>query len=216
LPGLLAYWSFDENAGARAADAGAAGLHARLGGGRWVPGARGSAFWITGPDSAAQLGEGPALDFPAGGPFTFTGWIRTTSDGIVLALRDGRDPGAVVMISVENGRLFFLVREDRMERGTPAQLTGPVVADGNWHHFAATRNAGGGIEVFVDGESVGTNSAPHGGGPITTDLRFVGREEYRIRVAFRGATTWNGVIDELAAFGRQLTADEVARLAGRR
>jgi hypothetical protein len=95
-------------------------------------------------------------------------------------------------------------------------VTGPAVADGNWHHFAATRNAGNEIELFVDGMSAGKHRAGQSGGPVTTDLRFVGREEYRIRVAYPAATTWNGVIDELAVFGRQLTPEEVARLAGRR
>ena len=64
--------------------------------------------------------------------------------------------------------------------------------------------------------SAGVHQTNQSGGPITTDLRFVGREEYCIRVAFPIKTTWNGVTDELAVFGRQLTSDEIARLAGRR
>src|SRR5262249_31893145 len=137
LPGLLAYWPFDENDGAKAADAGAAGLHGAVRGSRWVPGARGSALWITGATDWAQLGEGLALNFPKNGAFTFTGWIRTADDGIVFSLRDSKDPGAVVMLSVEKGLLCYLVREDRGEIGVPARVAGPAVVDGNWHHFAA-------------------------------------------------------------------------------
>jgi hypothetical protein len=215
FPGLLAYWPLDENSGSRAADAGPNGLHATARGGHWVPGVRGSAVWITGPTDAIQLGDGPALNFPHDGPFTFTGWIRTTSDGIVFALRNSRDGGADIMLSIENRRLAFLVREDRGEAGVPAQVAGPAITDGNWHHFAATRNAGNEIELFVDGESVGQHQTGQSGGPITTDLRFVGREEYRIRVRFHGASTWKGVIDELAVFGQQLTPAQIAALAGR-
>src|SRR5207302_7625400 len=103
---------------------------AALRGCRWVPGVRGSAVWVTRPDDAVELGGGPALNFPRGGPFTFAGWVRTMSDGIVLSLRDSRDGGADVMISVEDRRLAVLVREDRGEWGFPAQVAGPAVAAG--------------------------------------------------------------------------------------
>jgi hypothetical protein len=215
FPGLLAYWSFDEGRGDRAADGGPDRLDAALRGCRWVPGVRGTAVWVRGPDEAVELGGGPELNFGPNRPFTFVGWVRTASDGIVLSMRDSRDGGAVIMVSVENRRLAFLIREDRGEWGFPAQVAGPVVTDGEWHHFAAARTAGNEIELVVDGVSAGRVGTGQSGGPITTDLRFVGREEYRIRVNYPAATTWNGVLDELAVFGRKLSADEAAALAGR-
>ena len=54
------------------------------------------------------------------------------------------------------------------------------------------------------------------GGPITTDWRAAGRELYWVNIRPFGHPHFDGSIDELAIFDRALTADEVARLAGRR
>ena len=110
---------------------------------------------------------------------------------------------------------MWSVRADRGAGGPPAVLTGPPVADGRWHHAAGVRTADGTIELTVDGVVVGP-SAVAAGGSITTDLRFLGREEYRSRGGDPGLTTWAGVADELAVYGRRLSADEIAALAGRR
>src|SRR5207248_1373232 len=76
---------------------------------KWVPGVRGSAVWITGPNDAVELGAHRALNFARSAPFTFAGWVRTTSGGIVLSLRNSEDGGADIMLSVEHNRLAILV-----------------------------------------------------------------------------------------------------------
>lgn len=211
FPGLLAYWAFDDSG----ADAGPARQTARVVGGKRVPGARNNAVWLGGPERYVDLGTHPALNFAAGAPFTVSAWVRTTTDGVVLSFRNAAEPGAVVMLSVEGGRLAFKLREDRGEGGVPAVVTGPPVADGRWHHAAGVRHPDGTVELFVDGTPAGSATGASGG-PVTTDLRFVGREEARARANSPGRTTWSGVADELAVFGRRLSADEIAALAGRR
>src|SRR5262249_20841733 len=121
-----------------------------------------------------------------------------------------------IMLSVEGNRLAVLVREDNGEWGVPAQVTGPVVADGRWHHFAFTRNGGSELELFVDGASAGKGAPGPSGGPAATGPPALRRVERPTRTNFAGPGTWNGVIDELAAFGRQLRPDEIAALAGLR
>lgn len=210
FPGLLAYWAFDDSG----TDAGPSRQTARVAGGKRVPGARNSAVWLGGPEKYVDLGTHPALNVAAGAPFTVAVWVRTTTDGVVLSFRNAAEPGAVVMLSVEGGRLVFRVRADRDE-GRPVVVTGPPAADGRWHHAAGIRSADGALELFVDGAPVG-GATGGTAGPITTDLRFVGREDYRIRANAPGLSSWAGVADELAVFGRRLSADEIGALAGRR
>ena len=90
IPGLLAYWPFDDWAD----DLGPAKQTARVIGGKRAPGARGGALWVTGPKSHADLGAHPTLNFAAGAPFTVSTWVRTTTDGVVLSFRNAAESGA--------------------------------------------------------------------------------------------------------------------------
>jgi hypothetical protein len=171
--------------------------------------------WVRGPESAVDLGADPVLNFPRNGPFTLAGWVRCEAGGIVLSFRNSSDGGADIMLAVEHNRASILVREDHREAGEMAVVLGSVVADGAWHHIAATRSAVGRVELFVDGTSSGSAKGDHSAGAITTDWRFIGREERRVRTGYAGANSWNGVVDELAIYGRDLTGAEIARLAGR-
>ncbi len=216
FPGLIAYWPFDEGAGAHAADASGNGHHGRVIGSRWVEGVRGKALRFERPDDYFDYGASPDFNFAARAPFTFAGWIQTRAgQGAIVSQRNRNDGGADVEIALRAGHPFALVRQDGGEWGQPAQVVGPFVADGAWHHFALTRNAGNRIALFVDGRWRGTAVGAHAGGAITTDLRAVGREQYWLLVRRIGHPHWDGALDELAIFNRALSAEEIASLAGR-
>src|SRR5262249_24372300 len=65
LPGLLAYWSFDQENGRQNEDASGKGNKGACVGVRWVKGVRGNALEFTGADSYFSLGDSAKLDFAA-------------------------------------------------------------------------------------------------------------------------------------------------------
>ena len=80
------------------------------------------------------------------------------------------------------GRL--LVSEDAAPLKSGGRVSSKIITDGQWHHFAALRQANGSIELFLDGQSQGTAKPPHGKGSITSDRRAVGAEKYWIETKF--------------------------------
>lgn len=94
--------------------------------------------------------------------------------------------------------------------GTPYAIVGSDdLRDDSWHHYCGTRN-GDVTEVFVDGESVArTENAAIGaisaGG---TGIASISRT-----VDYDPVYDLNGSVDEIRAYGRALSLDEVAKLA---
>lgn len=217
VPGLLAYWPFDEGAGAEAGDQSGNRLDGQLRGANRVPGVRGSALHFAMHGQHFDYGSSPLLNFPANGSFTVSLWIATRDDrATILAHRNGGEPGAVVWIGLEAGRLKALIRQDLGEAGQPAVVETVGANDGVWHHVAVVRN-GGAVELFVDGEWRSKSVSPFAAGAITTDLRAAGQEKYWTKFHFLqfGNPHWVGQLDELAIFNRDLGPAEIAKLAGR-
>jgi Concanavalin A-like lectin/glucanases superfamily len=214
LAGVLAYWSFDEGQGAQAKDA--LGQHGTVHGGRWIRGVRGKALQFQTWEDYFDYGGSPRFNFPAGSAFSFTGWIQTkATEGTIVSQRNRADGGPVIYIGLAGGHLQAQVRQDRGESSDPTTVTGPAVNNGEWHHFVLIRQAGGAIELSVDGQPGGRGTGTHAGGAITTNLRSLAREQFWYSVR-RGAGDpfWSGCIDEFAVFNRALTAEEIRSLAG--
>jgi phage FluMu protein Com len=216
LPGLIAYWPLDEGNGTRAADASGNGNDAKLAGATaWEQGIRGKALAFVAQGDFLDLGTSARLNFPGEQPFTFSGWFRTqTPSGAIVSFRNSRAGAPVIDITLKAGHVDAVVRADGNEFGE-ARVNGTRVADGQWHHFALTRNNAGGIELFVDGRSQGQGVGPNSAGAITTDLRAAGAELHWARIRRMGLPFFTGTIDELAIFNRMLSADDIRRLAGR-
>jgi hypothetical protein len=217
LPGLVAYWSFDEVQGDRVIDGSGGGHHATLvGAPRLAPGARGQALWLDNrADQYCDLGVGAHLNFPADAAFTFAGWFSCRQpSATLLSLR--HSAGATnpqVDLVLREGRILVLVGGDQDQTGQ-GTVWGPVANDGGWHHFAFTR-AGGAVELFLDGASQGRAVSPNAAEPITTDLRALGCERlWAAQNDLRwGNPSFQGGLDEVCVFRRALTPAEVLGLA---
>jgi hypothetical protein len=208
LQGLVGYWRFDEGEGGSAADGSGNGRNGTVHAVGWQRGVRGQAVCFKGPNAWFDYGGSPAFNFAAAASFTLTGWVRTKAgQGVIVSQRNRRDPGAVVEVAVKDGRLTALVREDRGAAGQAAEVTGAAVADGVWHHFALARNAGNTVTLFCDGQLAESATGANAGGAITTDVRSAGRGP--------AGPPWDGCLDELAVYDRDLTAAEIRTLAGR-
>lgn len=99
-------------------------------------------------------------------------------------------------------------------RGGPGEPTGgsakSPISDGEWHHVAATVTDNGTTNLYLDGELSGTLPA---GGSIAsngaTRMLIGGNPD----TAGGGYRTWNGGIDEVTMWNRELTPDEILTLA---
>jgi hypothetical protein len=214
LDGLLAYWKFDEAKGTTAADASRNKLKATLRGGHWSTGVNGAALQFEKNGEYLDYGNSPALNFKASTAFTFAGWVKSKSQrGAIVSQRNSRDAGAAIDITLEDGKLGALVRSDYKENGEHAFVTGGLINDGDWHHFALTRDSGTNIELFIDGASEGKATGADAGGPITTNLRTLGSERLWVQKKIPNAQ-FIGAIDEFCVFDRALSAKEIRQLAG--
>jgi hypothetical protein len=215
FPGLLAYWSFDEGTGTRAADSSGNGLHATLVEAGWTDGIRGKALSLRGPGSYLDYGSSPQLSFGAQAPFTFAFWTKTARlRGTLLSQRNSSEGGPVVDILLQQGQVQVQLRQGGNDLFPPATVTGGAVNDGAWHHVALTR-ADDRVELFLDGASQGQTHNDLARGAIATDLRALGSERYWIKHFPFGDPHFDGAMDEFCIFGRALEAKEIAALAGR-
>jgi RNA polymerase sigma factor (sigma-70 family) len=212
--GVMGYWRFDEGPGSTtAADSSGNGNHCQL---RkmhpdrdWIDGPLGGAIMFRGngwlecshPQALAKLSTSATISL----------WIK----------RIGRRSHvrALVTRQYEKGNLdrFHLgfadddlVLRSRVQ-GTSTYAPFPAVR-GHWFHVAVSRDAGGTVRVYIDGEEVqnrqsdqlsmggGDNPLIIGGGINTADAGLV-------------KENLEGVMDELIIYDRALTRDEIAALA---
>lgn len=216
LPGLLAYWSFDEGDGEKGVDASGRIIKAKLNNLSRVEGMRGRALSFKGAGSYFDYGDAPDLSFKAKAPFTIAFWVQTRlSRGTLLSHRNSRNGSPVIDILLSDGRTAAQVRCDGNEFAVPVQIDGKSVNDGNWHHVALTRD-GDFIELFLDSVSQGRKSGAAAGGALTTNLRALGSERYWINHRpGPGDPHFQGSMDEFCIFGQALKAEEITSLAGR-
>ena len=218
IPGLVGYWTFDEGDVAPFADHAGKNDLARAEEVSSVPGIRGKAINFTGPDSFVDLGANADLNFPARVPFSVACWVKTKADsGTVVSFRNSKDDGAAVSIFIQDNLLRATVRQDRAS--SPALLVGLApINDDQWHHAALIRD-GNVISLYVDGQPQGKATTKGIGEAITTDWRYLGREQRWLSMGQQSSSGikgfYVGAMDELCIFRRALSPDELRTLAGR-
>lgn len=227
LPGAMASWSFDEGQGDVAKDGTKNDQAAQLAGHGWVKGVLGKAIRLDGEEGCVDFGDGEAFNFKAGEPFTFVCWIKTQARfGNILALRHHANGVPVIGISLWGAMLKAEVRDDDGNVMRPAVETDFArgAADNQWHHVALLRKANGQLELWLDGERAAAGAPrPFGNGllntcagAITTTHRIWGmdrrhqQERRQLRQNF-----YQGALDECGVFRRELSSEELRRLAGR-
>ncbi|HZU38903.1 MAG TPA: LamG domain-containing protein [Gemmataceae bacterium] len=215
LPGLVAYWSFDEGR-SQVTDHSGHGHDGKLIGATATPGIRGQAVRLHGA-GFFDYGDADAFNIAKNQSFTVAGWVQTTAtNGPILSQRNAEHEAPVIDITLENGTLNGVVRQD----GTallPIKLwTVRPVNDGRWHHFALVRTGGHILELYLDGQRQRFVQGNFFAGPITTNLRSAGSERYWAAHGGGSPVYFTGALDELCIFNRDLGLHEIQRLAGRK
>jgi hypothetical protein len=142
--------------------------------------------------------------------FTVEAWVRTTSTkgGRLVgfgSLRDGTSPTTDRHVYfTSDGRLVFGVNE----LGPKTVQSTAAYNDGAWHHVVATHDAGG-IELFVDGVSVGQDSSVQDAAGYYGYWR-VGADNINVWPQRPISNGVAGDVDEVAIYPHALTSAEVA------
>jgi RNA polymerase sigma-70 factor (ECF subfamily) len=227
IPGLVAHWTFNERKGLVVADSSGFENNGRINGGLdWEDGKFGGGLQLNYVDDYVDYGTQSILNFAENAPFTYAGWVKTKNEwGPIIAQRNNSDGESAILIAVgfnghtlDDGKLMALVRQDRRPdtgpMGEAAEICGGAVNDGQWHHFALTRDLNGAIELFLDGKSQGRNSTKHSAGPITTNMRAIGKDLHWEMNNFRepDKRRLNALLDDIRIYSRVLSAEEIRML----
>jgi hypothetical protein len=211
--GLIAYWSFDKvQADVVTEDTRTILEPFPLGECKSGDGVRGRGLRLPGGPAYFSYGKSPALNFAKDAPFTFAAWFKTQSqDGVLVSQRSSQDLETVIQVSLQGGQLQALVCQDGPFNRAPATL-GAIVNtnDGDWHHFALVRAAGGQVALYFDGVQKDQRAWKDASGPITTDKRTLGCD-----LLNQWAQNFQGSMDEFCVFRRALAEEEISRLAGK-
>jgi len=144
----------------------------------------------------------PLPDFGRDG-FTVSAWVRTASDGTVLAKapREGDWPPQGKAFFVRSGRLCFDI-------GWVGVVTSQrEVADASWHHVAVAGTGGSHYALYVDGEPDAAADLPAG-----SDV-----PGHVLKIGFTSSNfpgpSFAGEIDDLRIYASALSAAEIVACA---
>jgi hypothetical protein len=222
--GLLAQYSFEGNAN----DVSGHGLNGSLTPVLATIGTPGAA----GQGSSVQLqlggyvdlGNPAALNFGTG-DWTIAAWFKTSMSGTgdankgTIVAKGGDSTGghryALILSETVEG-VISLVTDDDVTKVVVDSST--PVNDGQWH-FVVGQREGTDLRLFIDGQVEATGTTANA---ATQPYSLAGTSQHN---AYIGAVTnhasatlykmFNGSIDNVAMYGRALSAEEILWLAGR-
>jgi len=143
----------------------------------------------------------------AGNTWTVMGWFKTTqvTGGCMWSNGDSASDNAYARISIGEagaGKIFAEFRDDG--GSTLGSITSSgTYHDGNWHHFAFKRIAANSWKVFIDGVSVGTNTA-------SLSTMTINRASLGCLTRTGDVIFYNGSLDDVSIFNRVLTDTEIS------
>lgn len=133
--------------------------------------------------------------------FSFAGWIRVDTDGLILVHTTASGPGT------DNSWAVYVrtsgVVEGFVWDGAGQYVTGTTAVAGAWHHVVLTGANSSTLNLYIDGASEGTPDSL--GTIITTGDRYrIGQTS----VLGNSGGYFDGQMDDVRVFNRVLTAEE--------
>ncbi|MFJ7988652.1 LamG-like jellyroll fold domain-containing protein [Streptomyces sp. NPDC096351] len=195
-------WSLDEGTGTTARDAGPNAADLKLSEGTaWAPGVRGSALRFDGQGRYAET-AGPVIDTTA--DYSVSAWATLDSlpgNYATVVSQDGRRQENPFYLQYGQGAFAFSTPGGIRARYATTPETG------RWYHLVGVRDtARNEIRLYVDGALVAT--ATPGPAEVGTGPLSVGRAKW----GGGNVDFWKGAVDEVRAFDKALTSEEVAAL----
>ncbi len=205
-PSLFAQLKFDEASGTSAADATGHGWNGTLvNGPTWVAGHGGNAVSLN--NSASNYVSLPTGVVSSLTSFSIAAWVKLNANATWARIFDfGTGTSNYMFLSpVGAGNIIRFAITSTAGAGEQQINYNGGISTGVWHHVAVTLEAGTGI-LYVDGVSVGTNSAitltPSNLGGTTQN--WIGRSQYSADPYLSGA------VDDFRIFSGALSASDVA------
>lgn len=200
--GLLGWWPGDGTP-----DDLDGGPDARLAGGAgYGAGLVGDAFaldGVTGARDGRVVFSRSSIDGLA--DFTLEFWVRTTDErGSIVSAANGNPSSAneILMIQTTAGLAVWLKQQG-------SGLLPVFLNDGAWHHVAMVRKGILG-ELWVDGVMADARSFPEGLLDVGPRGFLLGQDQDCLGGCFDGDQALDGLVDEVAIYGRALAASEIA------
>ncbi|MFD0434900.1 LamG-like jellyroll fold domain-containing protein [Streptomyces chartreusis] len=196
------HWALDEGTGTTAKDDGPNAKPLTLSAGTsWTPGVSGSALKFDGNGQYAET-DGPVLDTTAS--YSVSAWVRLDElpgNYATAVSQDTRRQTSPFYLQYGQGAFAF---------STPGESRARLVTTpekGRWYHLVGVRDsADNTIKLYVDGKPAAT--ATGGAAYPSTGSLSVGRAQW----GGNDVDFWNGAVDEVHAYDKALTAEEVNTL----
>ncbi|MEL6561157.1 MAG: LamG-like jellyroll fold domain-containing protein, partial [Bacteroidota bacterium] len=137
-----------------------------------------------------------------GSDFTYEAWIKVdpSSDDLGGLISLEGDFGSFVEATIlSDGKLSFTINDGSFTESINSAST---IRDGNWHHFAVTRDFINGLQIYIDGVFEDTST------PDISAAFFDGNLSLGINRA--GNLFSKFAIDEFRIWGRARTAEEIS------
>jgi hypothetical protein len=168
------------------------------------------AFSIATIADYVRVQNSPSLNFT--GNFSMDAWVQTVNApaarATIIDKRSGTNTNPIgYHLFIFQGALGFQLADGQPFLNHVS--AGPLINDGAWHHVAATVNRGSpvGGKLYVDGQQIHTFD------PTTHPGSIVNASVLRLGVRTNGSPqtfeNFQGAIDEVELFDRELSAQEV-------
>jgi len=155
---------------------------------------------------------------------TVTAWFKSdtfgaSNEGIISKyVGDGESNRSWVLLSdtQTNGqgdpRVSVVLSSDGTYQSANAVIGGTTLLEDTWYFGTFTYDASGNTELFLNGVSEGTDSAPPSSLHSSSKSVLLGLQYSESGDAGQDSNSWNGAIDDVRIYNRVLSADEVNRL----
>ncbi|MFH1726581.1 MAG: LamG-like jellyroll fold domain-containing protein [Elusimicrobiota bacterium] len=206
-PGRVSHWSFDEGDGTTAGDSIGGNPGTLIDGPGWTSGQVGGALSFDGADDYVDVGDDASLHIldDVNREFTVAAWVQYSAiadqDIIAGTSAVGHDQWSFTSWYLgwwtgKSGRITFHIFRDPDNAGIVADSR--VIPEvGKWYHVVGTRE-GGEHKIYIDGELKGQTATAKAWDITRT---YIGRTSQ--------GYFHNGLIDEVAIYGRALSAEEI-------
>jgi hypothetical protein len=214
IPGLTAHFSFDEPAGTNqfGNSVTPTNLSTAIAGNKVVPGHSGKAVMFNGDDEITFPKVGGSLQ--PWQQYSAVFWLKrpgALTNTILFHRSEGTDTGFHgTELSVENGRLFFVIKRFWPGNAIAVRCQEAIPAD-EWVQVGVSYDGSAraeGMKLFLNGKALATQIVRN----RLTKSPQNGGSGFSFGALFRSTGLKNGLLDELRIYDRALSEVEVADL----
>ena len=210
--GLVAFWRFNERRGSIAYDSSGNKFAGRIVGPTWTEGWIGSALEFDGEDDGILVPTGRGVLIERGVSVAFWAWSPVPVRSVgrrLISIGLAKNRGCHSITSGHKLDWHFFDTDGDLDR-TCITPGGTPLLEQRWYHLAVTYSDDNDrVRTYVNGtldrERSTQGKLPPTGGPIV-----IGAQPYSKSTKGNG---WLGKFDEMRVYNRELTPEEVARLA---